>query len=183
MTLNIKTLDRTCLALVVIVSLICGYWVMSRVVKQQRQIRQENNLLSKRLKDLNLTQSNLKRIKIHLDAVRSELKALNQRIPESTKIGEVLKQIDFLMKEREIVLVSTHPLPTIKEKLFTKIPIRLVFKGAFVNIYHLLHDLETMNRMLVMEKMIISRSNLAEKCRVELTAVFFERKNNIRKKI
>lgn len=175
MTLSIKTGNRICLVVVIIVSLVCGYWVMNRVVQQQREIRQENDLFSKRLKDLNVAESNLDGLKAGLDAARAELETLNKRIPESANIGEVLKQVDFLMRDRKIGLISMEPLSTVKEKLYTKIPIRLMFKGAFVNIYHLLHDLETMNRMLVMEKMTITRADLTQKCRVELTAHVFER--------
>lgn len=175
MTLGIKKLDRMCLIVVVIVSVICGSWVVSRGIKQQRQIRQENNLLSKRLNDLNLAETNLQRLKTVLDATRKELQALNERIPDSANIGEFLKQIDSLMKERRIVLIGLWPLPTVKERLYTRIPIRLTFKGSFINVYHLLHDLETMNRTLVMEKILITKSDIAQECQVDLVANVFER--------
>ncbi len=175
MALGIKKLDRMCLIVVVIVSVICGSWVVSRGIKQQRQIRQENNLLSKRLNDLNLAETNLQRLKTVLDATRKELQALNERIPDSANIGEFLKQIDSLMKERRIVLIGLWPLPTVKERLYTRIPIRLTFKGSFINVYHLLHDLETMNRTLVMEKILITKSDIAQECQVDLVANVFER--------
>ena len=175
MALGIKKLDRMCLIVVVIVSVICGSWVVSRGIKQQRQIRQENNLLSKRLNDLNLAETNLQRLKTVLDATRKELQALNERIPDSVNIGEFLKQIDSLMKERRIVLIGLWPLPTVKERLYTRIPIRLTFKGSFINVYHLLHDLETMNRTLVMEKILITKPDIAQECQVDLVANVFER--------
>jgi Tfp pilus assembly protein PilO len=175
MVLGIKKLDRMCLILVVIVSVICGSWVVSRGIKEQRQIRQENNLLSKRLNDLNLAETNLQRLKTVLDATRKELQALNERIPDSANIGEFLKQIDSLMKEKRIVLIGLWPLPTVKERLYTRIPIRLTFKGSFINVYHLLHDLETMNRTLVMEKILITKSDIAQECQVDLVANVFER--------
>jgi Tfp pilus assembly protein PilO len=175
MTLSIKKLDRMCLIVVVIVSVICGSWVVSRGVKQQRQIRQENDLLSKRLNDLNLADTNLQRLKTALDATRKELQALNERIPDSANIGEFLKQIDSLMKERRIVLIGLWPLPTVKERLYIRIPVRLMFKGSFINVYHLLHDIETMNRTLVMEKILITKSDIAQECQVNLVANVFER--------
>ncbi len=63
----------------------------------------------------------------------------------------------------------------VEEKIYTKIPVRLIFKGSFVNIYNLLYDLETMNRMLVTENMTISRPNLNDSCQVDLTASVFQR--------
>lgn len=174
MTLSIRKLDRTCLAIVVIVSAISGYWVVSHGAKQRRQIQQENDFLSQRLKDLNLAETNLQRLKTIFDATRRELKILNERIPESAKIGDFLKQLDSSMKERKIALISLQPLPIVKEKHYTRIPIRLILKGSFVNIYYLLHDLETMNRTVVMEKIIITKSNMAQECRVDLTVRVFE---------
>jgi len=79
------------------------------------------------------------------------------------------------MKNRKIILLSLQPLPPVEEKLYTKIPIRLMFEGSFASIYHLLYDLETMNRMLVAENMSITRRNLDEKCQAEITASVYQR--------
>jgi len=175
MTLNIRKLDRTCFVIVVIVSAIFGYWVVSHGAKQRRQIQQENDFLSQGLKDLNLAEANLQALKTIFEATRRELKTLNERIPGSAKIGEFLKQLDSYMKERKISLISLQPLPIVKEKHYTRIPIRLILKGSFVNIYHLLHDLEAMSRTVVMEKIIITKSSMAQECRVDLAAGVFER--------
>jgi Tfp pilus assembly protein PilO len=175
MAIRIKTVDRTCLAVIIIVSLVCGYWALSWGIKQQRLIRQENELLSRKLKDLNLAETNLQRLKAVLDSTRKELKVLNERIPDSAKIGEFLKQVDALMNEREIDLVRLNPQPVVEEKNCNRIPVQLVFKGTFINVYRLVHDLETMNRTVVMEKMKISKPNNAQVCHVDLTANVFER--------
>lgn len=170
-----KKLDLSCLALIVIVSIICGYWTMSRGAKQQRLIREENDLFFKSSQDLSLADKNLERLKTALAASQRELHDLNERIPDSAKIGEFLSQLDSLIKERKIGLINLRPLPTAKEKLFTRIPIRLMIKGPFLNIFHLLLDLETMNRVLVIEKLIISKPKIAQDCSVNLTANLFER--------
>lgn len=175
MAIRIKTVDRTCLAVIIIVSLVCGYWAVSWEIKQQRLIQQENELLSKKLKDLNLAETNLRRLKKVLDSTRKELRILNERIPDSAKIGGFLKQVDALMKGREIDLVRLTPQPIVEEKNCNRIPVRLVFKGTFINVYRLVHDLEAMNRTVVMEKMKISKPNNAQVCNVDLTANVFER--------
>jgi Tfp pilus assembly protein PilO len=68
-----------------------------------------------------------------------------------------------------------QPMASVEEKLYTKIPIKLMLQGSFVNIYNLLYDFETMNRMLIAENMTISRSNLDEDCQAELTANVYQR--------
>ena len=175
MPLDLKKLDRICLAIVVIVALVSGYWFSRQVIKERRLIRQENEIISKKMKELNLAEANLEHLNVLLENTKKKLESVNARIPDSAHIGKFLKQVDALMQKRNIVLTSMQPLSTIEEKLYTKIPIRLVFKGSFVNIYHLLHDLETMNRMVVTEKMVISRPSLADQCQVELIASVFQR--------
>lgn len=175
MHLSMKNLDRICLVVMVAVLLMCGGWVVHFSITQQKQIRQENDLLSNKVKDVNLAETNLQRLKAVLDATKEEVRFLNERIPESAELGELLKHLDFLIKERSIALISLQPEPTEEERLYTKIPIRLMFKGSFVNIFRLLHDLETMNRMMVMEEITIVKSRSNEQCQVDLTASVFER--------
>lgn len=175
MNFNIKTLDRVCLVLVVTVSLVFGYVTVNWTFKQHRLLQQENELLAKRLKDLNLAETNLEHLKKVLDAARKELNFLNERIPVSAKIGEFLKNVNLLVKERNVNLISLHPQVIVEEKHCNRIPIRMMFEGPFASVYQLLYDLETMNRMVVMEKMQITKSKEDQKCLVDLTASVFER--------
>ena len=173
--INIKRLDQVCIALVIIVSLICGYWVMKGTIKQRWQLRQENEIISKAIIELKSAEENFENLNTLLADTKTELDFLDKRIPRSVNIGQVLKEIDFFMKDRNITLISLQPLPPIEEKLYTKIPIRVMFEGSFANIYHLLYDLETMNRMLVAENMDISRRSLDQKCQAVLTASVYQR--------
>lgn len=173
--MNIKQLDITCLIIIVIVSITCVYLSVSHSIKRQKQLKIEKEILHKQLKEVNLAELNLQELKTVLDDTRSEINALNERIPKSGKIGVFLKQIDSLMKQRKIVLISLQPQLAVKGKIYTKNPIKVLFKGSFASIYHFLHDLETMNRILVMEEMMISKADEAKECMVDLTAVIFER--------
>ena len=175
MTLGIKQLDRICLVAVITVSVFCGYLVMNSGTKQKRQARQENELFSKKRTDLNLAEINLQGLNRALDNTKTGFELLNSQIPESAEIGVFLKELGALMKQREITLISVQPLSAVKEALFTRIPIRLMFKGSFINTYQVVHDLETMKRMVVMEKMNIAGSDKGEECRVDLMANIFER--------
>jgi Tfp pilus assembly protein PilO len=155
--------------------LICGYWVAKTTFKQRWQLRQENEIISKAIIELKSAKENFENLNVLLKDTKTELEFLDKRIPRSVNIGQVLKEIDLLMKDRNILLVSLQPLPPVEEKLYTKIPIRLMFEGSFASIYNLLYDLETMNRMLVAEDMSISRRNLDEKCHAVITASVYQR--------
>jgi len=176
MNISIKQVNRACLATVIIVSMACGYLTVSHVIKKRRQFGVEKDILSKRIKEVNLAATNLEELKAVLAETKKELNYLNERIPESGKIGLLLKQIDSLMKQRKIALTSLQPLPVREEKIYLKNPIQLKFTGNFVDIYHLLHDVETMNRIVVMEKLAISRQESSDQCRVELMVNVFEQK-------
>ena len=173
--INIKRFDQIGIFLVIIVSLICGYWVMKGTIKQRWQLRQENEIISKAIIELKSAEENFENLNTLLADTKTELDFLDKRIPRSVNIGQVLKEIDSFMKDRNITLVSLQPLPPVEEKLYTKIPIRVMFEGSFASIYHLLYDLETMNRMLVAEDMDISRRSLDEKCQAVLTASVYQR--------
>ena len=175
MEFSVKTLDRTCFIIVVVVSLVCGYVSVSRAVKHKRQVEQENELLSKRTEDLALAETSLQRLNWLLTSTRSELKVLNESIPDSAEMGRFLKRLHGHMEERGLVLVSLQPLEPVEERLYTSIPLRMVFKGSFVDVYRLLYDLETMSRTLVMDRISITRSIIDQQCQVELTARVFER--------
>jgi Tfp pilus assembly protein PilO len=175
MKISVTTLDRIGFFLVITLSFTCGYWVIKDSLSKHRQVREENEIISKSLNQLKSAEDNLRNISLLMKQTKKEFEFLDKRIPKAVNIGEVLKEIDLCMKKRKITLISLQPVASIKEKLYTKIPIKLMLKGSFVNIYNLLYDFETMNRMLVAENITISRSNLDEDCQAALTASVYQR--------
>ncbi|MCG6980059.1 MAG: type 4a pilus biogenesis protein PilO [Deltaproteobacteria bacterium] len=173
--ISVKTLDRIGILLIIALTFTCGYWVIKDSVAKHKQIHQENDIVTKSLNQLRSTEDNFKNINSLMVQTKNELEFLNKRIPKSVNIGEVLKEIDSFMKKRKITLISMQPMASVEEKIYTKIPIKLMLKGSFINIYNLLYDFETMNRMLVTENMTISRTNFAEDCQAELTANVYQR--------
>jgi Tfp pilus assembly protein PilO len=161
------------------VSLIFGYLSVNQIIKKSKQYEIEKDILSKRMKEVNLASTNLEGQKAALSETKKKLNYLNERIPEKGKIGLLIKQINSLMKKRQIALISLRPLPIKEEKVYLKNPIQLSLIGNFVDIYHLIHDLENMNRIVVMEQLTISKQERSDKCRVELTINVFEHKNTI----
>jgi Tfp pilus assembly protein PilO len=174
MNWGIKQLDRVSLAVIVVISLLCGYVAVGKVSDKKQQFRVEKEILSKRMKEVNLATATLKDLKVALDETKTELNYLNERIPESGKIGLFLRQIDALMSQRQIELVSIQPQAAIEEKNYFKIPIHLVFTGTFNSIYQLMRDIEEMNRIVIMDKMMIDRQENVPYCHAELMISVFE---------
>ena len=120
------------------------------------------------------------RLKKTLETRRKELKVINEKIPDAVDIGSFLKELNALIGKNEIALTSIHPLSPLKEEYDTRIPILLVCRGSFGRIYDLLCDLEGMKRVILMEKMIISRSGVDKECGLELTMNILEQKNEVK---
>ena len=99
-----------------------------------------------------------------LEVKKEGLRSWDERIPESAGIGTFIKQLDALIRSRDLGLISVQPFPPHKGDNFTRIPIGLVLRGSFIEIYHLIHELETMKRALVMEKVMINRSDRSQEC-------------------
>jgi Tfp pilus assembly protein PilO len=174
MNIDLRTLDRICLGAVIVIFLLSGYWVVSRGARQLRKLGQENKLVSGSLKDLALTETKVQRLNAAVSETKQQIKMLNERIPDSAEVGEFLKQLNSLITERAIVLESFQPLPIEEEKSFTRIPIRLICKGTFVNVYQLLCDLESMSRFADVEKAVLTSIDGGSECRFDLTTNIFE---------
>ena len=169
-----KHLDWTCLMMVIIISLSCGYVVAKASSRQKREILIEKEQQSKKSSELNLAKAHLKKLNQTLDETEKTLKSLNEKIPVSGSIGTFLKQLDVMMKEREIALLSVQPQPGQMEKLFSRIPIRLVFQGSFDRVYQTIHSLESLKRIVRFEKMSITDRTKMQICQVDLTLSTFE---------
>ena len=175
MNLTIKHIDRISLAVIVLVLLVGGYFAFSKVTSLKQQYQIEKEILSKRMAEANVATANLKDLKTALTETQAELKYLNERIPAAGKIGLFLRQVDGLMAQRDIVLDSIRPQEAIEEKDYFKIPIRLEFTGKFTDIYRLMNDFEQMNRIVIMDKMVIRRQLSQSQCQAELMINVFER--------
>jgi len=179
MNFTIRQLDRLCLVMLVVVTLVAAYVAVGHIAKKKQQFGVEKNILSKRMKEINLAASNLMQLKTNLTGVKKEIGSLNERIPPAGKIGLLLTQINSLMNQRRIKLLSLEPLPVGREDIYLKNPVQLVFDGRFVDILQLILSLEKMNRLVVMESMSIIRQDHTEFCRVELLVNVFEREKTI----
>ena len=173
----IRYLDRTGLA-IVLVTVIGGLlWTAGNIVIHQRQLQQEKDLMVKEAAGLKLAERNLHDLRTARSRVQVDAAGLYRRIPLHIEMGALVKELDARMKERQITLATLQPQTSVSEELYTKIPIRLVFQGSFVQIYRFFHDVETMDQFLVPEKITISGSESPRgNCQVELTLLAFERK-------
>jgi Tfp pilus assembly protein PilO len=174
--LSLRTLDRLCLVIVILALAGSGFWVLGQAIVQRREIRIEQEILSKKMQDLKVTEIGLRQLQAVLRDKRTAIAALDERVPESAQMGRFLKELGGLTKRRQVLLISLQPMPPVEEKLYIRNPVNLVCKGPFINVYQLLVDFESMNRLLEMGTLKITRTAEERLCQVDLVVNVFERK-------
>jgi len=175
---SIKNLDRLCLIVIIVVTVLSAFWVVKSGMTQRLTAQKKNDLLSKRMDDLVLADASLQRINEIVAEEKDQLKFLNALIPESAEIGKLLKRLNGLIKARHISLISIQPLATVKEALYSRIPIQMTLTGAFADAYRLLCDFEGMDRLVRVERIAIVKVGEGESCKVDLTISIFERQGS-----
>ena len=174
MSLSLRTLDRLCLVILILALAGAGFWGLAQANKQRKELRSEQELLAKQRQDLNVTETGLQQLQAMLRDKRAAIAALNERMPESAQMGRFLKELDGLAKRRQVLLISLQPMPPVEEKIYIRNPVNLVCKGPFINVYQLLVDFESLERLLEMETLKITRTAEERVCQVELVVNVFE---------
>jgi len=174
MSLSLRTLDRLCLVILILALAGAGFWGLAQASKQRKALRSEQELLAKQRQDLNVTETGLQQLQAMLRDKRAAIAALNERMPESAQMGRFLKELDGLAKRRQVLLISLQPMPPVEEKIYIRNPVNLVCKGPFINVYQLLVDFESLERLLEMETLKIARTAEERVCQVELVVNVFE---------
>ena len=170
-----KRLDLICLVVVLLAAGACGLWAFRAVAAERARIEEKRRVLDDLNRDLEQTRSELRGVKTSVAETRQRLDLLNDRIPATAEMGEFLKRLDRMLNLRDATLISVKPLSQVDEKLYARIPLRLVFRGEFEQVYRLLHDLESMERVMVMERLTVIRPQGTEACQVDVTASLFSR--------
>jgi len=173
--MSIKILDRICLVAIIVIVALSGFWVVKSNMRERLDVQERNNLLTKRQDNLTLADANLQELNRIIAEKKADLASLNAMIPEVAEIGQFLKHLDGLIKARDITLVTLQPSGAVAKELYEQIPIQMSLVGLFVNSYQLLQDFEGMDRLINIEKMTITNTGRDGTCRIDLTAVVFER--------
>lgn len=173
MVSNLRVLDRICLGVIATVILISGYGALYCGSKQEARINREREILNERSGELNSAEKNLKYLTSRLDHKKKELGNIKEKIPFSDGVGVFLKDLDRLINKRGVELLNVSPQPPLNEGKYSIIPIDIDCTGPFISLYKLVCDLENMRRLIVIEKLVIDRSDKDQECHMELIARIF----------
>jgi Tfp pilus assembly protein PilO len=173
---RLKLLDRICLVTLLVVALLGTVFTAGAFISQERRLQQEKDRNVQESGKLAEAEKNRKALRQALTQVKEETAGLNKRIPQKTDVGALMKYLNLRMKERRIKMAIIQPQTAIAEEFSVKIPIRLTFQGSFFQSYLFLSDLETMDQLLIPEKISMTGLEPSRECQVDLTVLVFEQK-------
>jgi Tfp pilus assembly protein PilO len=175
MALEIRTLDRLGAVVVALVLGLCVLYVLASGVRIHARLASQEAQLRQKRQSHAEARAALHKVQAALTSADQGFAQLRDKIPESGHIGEFLERLDGLMKERQIALTRLEPQPAVRENIFLRTPVRFACSGASADLFRLVFDLETMDRVVTLESMQIRRASLKEPCEAEIQASLYER--------
>jgi len=175
MRVNRRTVDWMCAGLVVVTVALAATTAFSVLARQRQRLQAQKALADQALEECGRAQAALGRLRSALSDAQDDLREMDEKVPESGRIGTFLARIDALMKQKHVVLVDLQPQASLAGEFYAKTPVRMSCSGAFAELHALLYELETMPRFVRMESVVMTRNPAAERCNMQLEISLFER--------
>ena len=168
MKFNVKIVDRTCLAVIILTVMFLGYLIVNKRIDLREKTSRDKAAYSGISNNLNNAQKDLEYLVSQRDRKRKILESVKKRIPDTPEVGIFLKTIDTLIRQRNISLESVNPQAPMDQGPYSRIPVQIILRGDFNKVYGLVYDLENMERLIVIDRLKVERSIKDKDCRAEL---------------
>jgi len=174
MNLNIRIFDISC-GIILIAAIAAGvFLIQNNFSNHNSEIKLNKLRLEGKKQKLKLAKAKLEHLKLKSKQQKNSVHELNKRIPNDLRIGDFLADLHTVVKYRDITLIDfNHKAPQAFEA-YKHIPVHIVIQGDFLNIYRMIYDLETSNRLFIIEKISIDRKEEQNMCRATLMANVFQ---------
>lgn len=174
MNLNMKFIDIGCVILLIAAVAAGGFFIQKNFSNHFLKITLEEKQLANQKNSLKLAAAKLEQLKSQFKEKENQILELNKRIPNAPRIGDFLTQLNDRIKERKIILIDFNHKPGQGIEKYKRIPVQIKVNGDFLNIYRLIHDLETLNRVFIFEKIVIQKGEEKNLCQATLLASVFQ---------
>jgi Tfp pilus assembly protein PilO len=120
-----------------------------------------------------------------VDIVKSSLEALTQQfnlvsaqLPRELQMGEVIRTVDIMSRQSELIIRTKEPKPSVKEKGIEVLPIQITADGTFSQVVKFLHYLTAIERIFRIQSLNIrsdedGQNNKVIKIRLDLASYRF----------
>jgi Tfp pilus assembly protein PilO len=173
--MNLRALDFACCAVAVVATLGSVAAGLNLLSADRHKIEAEQALRQQRVQELGRARSVLEPLTSALEATHAASGDLNSRIPERGTLGSFLGELDQRVHARGVTLLHLQPLPAVESLPYVRVPVQLQLRGAFHDIYGLLHELESMSRIMEFGEMSLSRAPAEGVCYLDITISLLER--------
>ncbi len=174
MNLNMKVVDMACIILLIMAVAAGGFLLQQNFSSHSSQVKLATEQLLVQKNSLELAIAKLIQLQSQFREKQDRIRELNKRVPKNPGMGELLSQIHGLVKQRNIVLIDFNHKPAQEIERYKRIPVQIIVNGDFLNIYRLIHDLETLNRVFIFENIMIQRQEGKNHCQASLLASVFK---------
>lgn len=141
-------------AVAVLPSIILVVSVYFMVVKPKYEtIDKLKGEIAKQEQDISKAQSmvaRLEELKVENARLKEELKALEEYLPEEEEISSLLKQVEELVRESELQLLSWSPSAKRMHSsgIVYEVPVSISLEGSFHNLAHFFSELTKIDRIV-----------------------------------
>ena len=173
MNSKLSIANKVC-TLVLMAIIIIGSLLLWRSFSTSRaRFRLESQLAVAQKNDLAFAA--ITRDKLHKMLMKKEreLDRVKQRVPATSGMGVFLRDLHGIAEKREIRLENLEYLAEERLKGYRRIPVEITARGDFHALYGFIHDLETLNRICILETVNIHQFNKEQLLRAEIKASVF----------
>ncbi|MBI9089377.1 MAG: type 4a pilus biogenesis protein PilO [Desulfobacterium sp.] len=161
-------------ALVLIAIILIGGLALGRYFSTGRaRIRLEDRLALIQKNDLAFAATTRDKLRKMLKEKAIALDRVKQRVPTTSGMGVLLRDFHGIAEKRGIQLENLNYLAEERLKGHRRIPVEIMARGDFHALYGFIHDLETLNRICILETVDIHRFNNEKRLRAAIKASVF----------
>jgi type IV pilus assembly protein PilO len=121
--------------------------------RQKSRVAQKQDKLSK----LDIIRSQIKDLDGQVKELQSALDFFESKLPPSSEIYKVLRQVTLIAKEHGLTAKTITTLKTKEKNSYVEQPLRMELEGDFIAYYEFLTDLEKMDRITRISKFEINK--------------------------
>jgi Tfp pilus assembly protein PilO len=174
MNLKMGAVDMGCVIFLIAAVSVGGLLIQGNFSNYYSQIQLEKDRSTTLKNKLKLAVSTLTQFQSRHKITETALKELNKKVPDTPNIGEFLRKLHASVKEKKVTLIDFNHTPSQGFDSYKRIPVKIIVQGDFLNIYRVIHDLETMERVFIFEQVVIQRKEEEKFCRATLLANVFQ---------
>lgn len=113
-------------------------------------------------KDSQAALKKLEQIRASIASLNEQFRLASQQLPAEVKPSDILKTIDTLARSSNVNVKTTEPLPSTKEDIVEKMPLRVRAQGTYSELTFFLYYISIMERITRTPSFTISNLSAAD---------------------